>query len=102
MTLSLGATKSSSVEGLVEHVTQLTSEIRDSAARCGNAGELVAKANGYAVEAGTKMEQLTAATRNIDQSSANIGSIIKTIEDIAYQTNQANMLNSLIGRFRIE
>jgi methyl-accepting chemotaxis protein len=33
------------------------------------------------------MEQLTAATRNIDQSSAQIGTIIKTIEDIAFQTN---------------
>lgn len=88
MTLSQGTTEqSSSVEGLVEHVTQLTSEIKDSAVRCGNASELVAKANGYAVEAGIKMEQLTAATRNIDQSSAKIGSIIKTIEDIAYQTN---------------
>ena len=33
------------------------------------------------------MEQLVTATRNIDQSSAQIGSIIKTIEDIAFQTN---------------
>ena len=29
----------------------------------------------------------TTATENIDRSSAQIGSIIKTIEDIAYQTN---------------
>lgn len=28
-----------------------------------------------------------AATKNIDASSAQIGSIIKTIEDIAFQTN---------------
>ena len=33
------------------------------------------------------MEQLTAATENINQSSARIGTIIKTIEDIAFQTN---------------
>lgn len=33
------------------------------------------------------MDQLTEATRNIDQSSAQIGTIIKTIEDIAFQTN---------------
>ena len=33
------------------------------------------------------MEQLTIATRNIDQSSNQIGSIIKTIEEIAFQTN---------------
>ncbi len=33
------------------------------------------------------MEELIIATRNIDQSSTKIGSIIKTIEDIAFQTN---------------
>ena len=45
------------------------------------------KATGYAAEADTKMDQLTAATKNIDQSSTQIGTIIKTIEDIAFQTN---------------
>lgn len=44
-------------------------------------------ATGYASEADTKMEQLTNATRNLDKSSEQIGSIIKTIEDIAFQTN---------------
>ena len=33
------------------------------------------------------MDELVTATKNIDQSSAKIGSIIKTIEDIAFQTN---------------
>ena len=33
------------------------------------------------------MEQLAAATKSIDRSSAQIGGIIKTIEDIAFQTN---------------
>ena len=55
--------------------------------RCGNASELVDKATGYAAEADIRMEQLTAATKNIDQSSTQIGTIIKTIEDIALQTN---------------
>lgn len=55
--------------------------------RCKNASELVDKANGYAAQADTKMAQLTAATKNIDESSNQIGGIIKTIEDIAFQTN---------------
>lgn len=65
----------------------ITSQIQASAERCGSASDLVDKAAGYSDEADTKMEQLMTATRNIDQSSAQIVSIIKTIEDIAFQTN---------------
>lgn len=87
-TLSRGTVEQSvSVEGLVSNVTEITSQIRDSAVRCHDASELVDKANGFAAEADTKMTELIAATRNIDESSAKIGSIIKTIEDIAFQTN---------------
>lgn len=87
-TLSRGTMEQSvSIEGLASNVTEITSKIKDSAVRCSSASELVDKANGYAAEADTKMEQLTTATRNIDQSSTQIGSIIKTIEEIAFQTN---------------
>lgn len=87
-TLSQGTAKQSEeVDGLVSNVTEITSQIKNSEVRCGNASELVDKANEYAVEADSKMIQLTAATKNIEQSSAKISSIIKTIEDIAFQTN---------------
>lgn len=87
-TLSRGTVEQSvSVEGLVANVTEITSQIKDSAVRCHDASELVDRANGYAAEADTKMAELIAATKNIDESSAKIGSIIKTIEDIAFQTN---------------
>lgn len=87
-TLSQGtAEQSVSVEGLVENVTMITTQMNDSAVRCHDASELVDKANGFASEADTKMAELSAATKNIDQSSTKIGTIIKTIEDIAFQTN---------------
>lgn len=76
-----------SMDGLVSNVTDITEQIQNSTARCSNASGLVDRAAGYASEADAKMEQLIAATNNIDQSSAQIGSIIKTIEDIAFQTN---------------
>lgn len=76
-----------SIDGLASNITDMTAQIQTSAARCQNASELVSKVTGYASEADTKMEQLIAATRNIEQSSSQIGSIIKTIEDIAFQTN---------------
>ena len=81
------AEQAASVDGLMTNVTSITSRIQTSAVRCGSASELVDRATGFAAEANAKMEQLTAATRNIDQSSAQIGTIIKTIEDIAFQTN---------------
>ncbi len=79
--------QSASIDGLVSHMSELTEQINGSAVRCGDASELVDKANGYASEADMKMAQLISATRNIDQSSVKIGGIIKTIEDIAFQTN---------------
>ena len=86
--LSQGTSEqAASIDGLVSNVTAITSQIQTSTVRCGSASELVAKATGYAAEADTKMDQLLTATRNIDQSSTQIGTIIKTIEDIAFQTN---------------
>ncbi len=76
-----------SIEGLVSNITDMTEQIQNSSVRCYNASNLMDKATGYAAEADTKMEQLIIATKNIEQSSAQIGSIIKTIEDIASQTN---------------
>lgn len=86
--LSQGTTQQEvSINGLVSNITDITEQIQHSTARCNNASELVDRATGYAAEADTKMEQLMTATKNIDASSAQIGSIIKTIEDIAFQTN---------------
>ena len=76
-----------SIDGLVSNITDITAQIQNSTTKCRNASSLVDKATGYAAEADTKMEQLADATRNINQSSAQISSIIKTIEDIALQTN---------------
>ncbi len=76
-----------SIDKLVANMTDITAQIQTSTARCGNASDLVDRATGYASEADTKMEQLVTATTNIDKSSTQIGSIIKTIEDIAFQTN---------------
>lgn len=79
--------QAASITGLVSHVTDITAQIQSSTVRCSDATQLVDKATGYAAQADAKMEQLLTATKNIDQSSTQIGTIIKTIEDIAFQTN---------------
>lgn len=86
--LSQGAAEQrDSIDGLVSNITDMTEQIQSSAVRCADASDLVDRASGYASEADTKMEQLKIATRNIDESSTQIRSIIKTIEDISFQTN---------------
>ncbi|MCI9175937.1 MAG: methyl-accepting chemotaxis protein [Lachnospiraceae bacterium] len=86
--LSQGSSQQNmSLNGLVSNITDITAQIQNSAVRCRNASDLVDKATGYAAEADTKMEQLVTATKNIEQSSAQISSIIETIENIANQTN---------------
>ncbi len=78
--------QAASIDGLVSNITAITSQIQDSTVRCGSATELVDKVTCYAAEADTKMEQLMATTKNIDRSSAQIVTITKTMEDIAFQT----------------
>ena len=78
--------QAASVDRLVSNVTAITSQIQDSTLRCGSATEPVNKATGYAAEADTRMEQLVATTKNIDRSSAQIVTITKSMEDIAFQT----------------
>lgn len=86
--LAQGTTEqAASIDGLMTNVTAITSQTKTSRDRCTSASELVDRASGYAAEADTKMEHLTKATQTINESSARIGSIIKTIEDIAFQTN---------------
>lgn len=86
--LSMGTMEQKdSMSGLVSNVADITAQIQNSTVRYNDASHLVDKATGYAAEADTKMELLVTATNNIDRSSAQIVSIIKTIEDIAFQTN---------------
>lgn len=86
--LSQGAVQQKiSIDGLASNIADITEQIQNSAVRCTNASGLVDRATGYASEADKKMEQLKTATKNIDESSMQIRSIIKTIEDIAFQTN---------------
>ncbi len=87
-TLSQGTLEqAASISGLVSNVTDITSQIQTSTVRCDSASKLVDKATTHTAEADIKMEQLTTSTQNINRSSTQIGTIIKTIEDIAFQTN---------------
>lgn len=86
--LSQGATEqASSVEELAATINEISNHVQKNA-------ENAQLANQQAIETAEELEQgkeqmvnMTAAMDKIDQSSSEIGKIIKTIEDIAFQTN---------------
>lgn len=86
--LSQGATEQASA------IEQLAATINDISLQVSTNAENAAKASGEAERVGGQiessndsMEQMTAAMEEISDKSKQIGKIIKTIEDIAFQTN---------------
>lgn len=86
--LSQGATEqASSVQELAATVNEMTRDIQASAEAAEQANHITQEAGTLLVDAQKQMEALTAAMGEINDSSSEIGRIIKTIEDIAFQTN---------------
>lgn len=86
--LSQGATEqASSIEELAANINQISQQIGGTAQ---NAVEASKKANSVgdeAEESNNRMQAMLGAMSEISRSSGEIGKIIKTIEDIAFQTN---------------
>ena len=86
--LSQGATEqASSVQELAATITIIAQQIRDNANNAANATVKTGEAGEEMNEANQKMEELVSAMEEISTSSNEIQAIIKTIEDIAFQTN---------------
>lgn len=86
--LSQGATEqASSVEELAATINEISSHVKKTAENARMASQQ-AMTTASELEQGKKqMEQMTSAMNRIGGSSAEISKIIKTIEDIAFQTN---------------
>ncbi len=86
--LSQGATEqASSVEELTATITDVAQQLQKNALSALEARNLSEEAGQEVVSSNQQMQKLMAAMQEINQTSQEIGKIIKTIEDIAFQTN---------------
>ncbi len=81
------AEQSAAIDGLAENVSSIEEQVKNNAAECDSAQELMEKTFTQMSDAAGKMNELAGAMDRINMSSNQIDSIIKTIEDIAFQTN---------------
>lgn len=86
--LSQGAMEqSAAIDEIVYNIRDIEDKVRNNSNNCADASELMEKTAGYLADVDEKMQRLTEAMGNIDEASGKIKNIIKTIEDIAFQTN---------------
>ena len=86
--LSQGATEqASSIEELAATVNEISSQVKQNADSAQNASSRVNEVGSEAAESNRRMQDMLAAMAEISDRSSEIGKIIKTIEDIAFQTN---------------
>lgn len=86
--LSQGATEqASSIEELSASITEIAQNVNKNAGNAATANQLSLEVTSEVAHSNEQMEQMVMAMSKISESSNEIGKIIKTIEDIAFQTN---------------
>ncbi len=87
-TLSIGsAQQSEAVENLATHISEVSDGIQKTAQGAKKASEISQKVGSNILDSNEKMQHMNAAIQKISAKSTEIHNIIKTIEDIAFQTN---------------
>lgn len=86
--LSNGTTRQASVvQELSASIQEISAQVDCTSSDANDARQSSADATRQMQACSQKMEELTSAMRDISKSSDQIGGIIKTIEDISFQTN---------------
>ena len=86
--LSQGATEqASAVEQLAASIAEISDQVKKTSENAKLASEQVENAGADLTLSNQKMQEMIGAMSEISERSGEIGKIIKTIEDIAFQTN---------------
>ncbi|MDF2632002.1 MAG: tap 1 [Caproiciproducens sp.] len=86
--LSQGATEqASSIEELSATITDVSQQVKENAVNSGSASSKVSQVSSGIEQSNGQMQNLIGAMGQISSTSSEIVKIIKTIEDIAFQTN---------------
>lgn len=86
--LSQGATEqAASIEQLSASVVEISSQVKMNAENAQSANAFSMESGHYIEEGNKQMQQMIHAMDEISSKSSQIGKIIKTIDDIAFQTN---------------
>ena len=88
LALSQGATEqASSIQELAATIDEISKRVNENAQHSNTASEVAGEAGTNLQNCNHQMQELTVAMDEISTCSSEIGKIIKTIEDIAFQTN---------------
>lgn len=86
--LSQGTTEqASSIEELAATINEISMQVQETATNADEANQKTITVHEEAAMGNARMQEMLEAMGNINESSSEIGKIIKTIEDIAFQTN---------------
>lgn len=80
-------TQASNVEEISASINQASDQIKDSAKGAEIVNDLIKQVSEYLVSSNGKMEEMLKAMDDVNNASSEISKIIKTIDDIAFQTN---------------
>ncbi len=86
--LAQGSTEqASSTQEIAAAISDISEQVKSEASNAQNAGDLAEATNNEAVKNSTYMNEMMQSMEDISHTSQEIGKIIKTIDDIAFQTN---------------
>lgn len=86
--LAQGSTEqAASVEQLSSSIAEISEKTRSNSALADQASTLAAQIKGNAEKGSRQMDEMMTAVNDINEASQSISKVIKTIDDIAFQTN---------------